>query len=174
MTLTLDFHDTNLKKPYPKNRMADYGVPTASCESKLGIFNDLSRTKPDILRALMENLTMQICWNILLKWRNLSLANVPKGPFHWNEWFLHVGWKLAKYNYPSIQAAYKTDLIIPEHQTFIYQSAKNKEFCCTFLQTLLELSTFPVPKDPRSKVRTFPGYKDPWELLTWKERDESS
>ena len=65
-------------------------------------------------------------------------------------------------NYPSTQAAYKTSHIISDNQTCIYQSAK-KDFSWTFLQKLLKLSNFPVPKDPCSKVSTFQGNKDLWE-----------
>ena len=61
------------------------------------------------------------------------------------------------HGYPCIQAAYKFDLILSANQTFIYQSASNKDFSWTYLDKLLKLSTFPVPKDPHSKVRTFPG-----------------
>ena len=59
-----------------------------------------------------------------------------------------------------MQAAYKTNPILSDNQTIFYQSAKNKDFSWTFLQKLLKLSTIPVPKDPCSKVRTFPGNKD--------------
>ena len=43
-----------------------------------------------------------------------------------------------------MQAAYKTNPIISDNQSFFYQYAKNKDFSWTFLQKLLKLSTFPV------------------------------
>ena len=70
---------------------------------------------------------------------------------------------LAKHDYPITQAADKIDPIISDNQTFICQSAKTTDFSRTFLQKVLQLKTFPVPGDPSSNVRTFPGNKDPWE-----------
>ena len=74
-----------------------YRVPIVSCESKVRLFRDLCKTKPNVLRTFIETFTMQICLNTLLQWRNLSLATVQKSPFHWTEWFVHFGWKLAKH-----------------------------------------------------------------------------
>ena len=62
--------------------------------------------------------------------------------------------------YPSTQAAYKTDPTLTDNQTFIYQSEKNKDL---FAKTVENKYFSWVPKDPCSKVRTFPENKDPWE-----------
>ena len=73
---------------------------------------------------------------------------------------MRFGWKLAKHNYPSTQGTFKTNPIISDNQTFIHQPPKS---LLLFLQKLLKLGTFLVPKDPCSKVRTFPGNKNMWE-----------
>ena len=107
---------------------------------------------------------MQICWNILLKWRKMSFTTVQKkNTSHLTEWFVHFRRQLTKYYYRCIEAAYNTEPIISDNQTLIDLSAKNKVFYWNFLQKMLKLSAFPVPKDPCSKVMTFPGNKEPWE-----------
>ena len=143
-----------------------FRVPTTSHESKLRTFQGHFQDQKIYLKDLhgkFHNADMSYAENLLLKWRKLSVTTVQKSPFYLTEWFLPYGRKLTKHNYPSTQAAYKIDHIIFDNQTFIPQSVKNKDFSLTFLQELLKLSTFPVPKDPCSKVRTFPGNEDPWE-----------
>ena len=68
--------------------------------------------------------------------------------------------KIVKTYYPSTQAAYKTDPTLTDNQTFIYQSEKNKDL---FAKSVENKYFSWVPKDPCSKVRTFPENKDPWE-----------
>ena len=52
--------------------------------------------------------------------------------------FFALWMKISKTYYLSTQAAYKTDFIISEDETFIYHSAKNKDFSWTLLQRLLK------------------------------------
>ena len=105
--------------------------------------------------------TMVTLVNIMVM--NGWLTTVQKSPFHLSEWLLHFGRNLTKHNYPSTPAAYKTNPIISDNQTFIYSSAKNKDYPRTALKKILKIRTLPVPKDPYSKVKTFPGNKDQWE-----------
>ena len=107
-------------------------VPTASHESKLWTFKDLPRTKSAVLGPSWKISQCRYAQNILLKWRNLSIAAVQKIPFHRTNDFCTALDEISK--------------------TYL-----------GLLQKPLKLSTFLVPKDSSSKVRTFPGNKDPWE-----------
>ena len=53
----------------------------------------------------------------MLQIYDLNGETCPSQLFQWTELFLHFGWKLAKH--PSTQAAYKTDPILSDNQTFI-------------------------------------------------------
>ena len=117
-------------------------VPPVSCESKLrtfqGPFQDHTRCFKDLY-----------------------------GKFYNADMIFALLMKISNDNDPSMQAAYKANPIVSNNQTFFYQPPPpppppppNKDFSWTFLQKLLKLSTFPIPKDPFSKVGTFSGNKD--------------
>ena len=92
---------------------------------------DLSRTKLDVIRTFMENFTVQICWKYI-QIKKLVPHNCSKKPISLN-WMIFAFWmKLAKHNYPSTQAAYKS---VSDESTY---TPRNLVFstCSTFLSSI--------------------------------------
>ena len=88
------------------------------------LFKDLSRTKTDFKDLYGKFHNADILKIYYLNEETCPSQLSRKAHSIEPELFLHFGCKLAKHNYPSTQAAYKTDLMISDNQTFMYPFVK--------------------------------------------------